>query len=199
MLQSLTADDLRPSLTILEDALERAVARNTLLRLEITIDGEEISDSNRTQPEQLIDDWYFMNTVKGRQTLALIRQGRLNEVLAALPDEARLKVDRPVIFVLYEQNVGILSPMIADQLKDMEKTYPPQWITEAFEIAVSRNARNLKYIQAILKRWEIDGRDTVGRDGQGMTHERHGRPARERRVPAREYDIPDDFKDIVIG
>lgn len=205
LLESLAADDLRPPLTILKDALERAVARNTLLRLEITIDGDETHEAIQQQ-EQLVDDWYFMNTVKGRQTLALIRQGRLNEIVAALPDEARLKVDRSNIFKLYEQNIGMLSPMIADQLGDLEKTYPPDWVVEAFEIAVSRNARNLKYIQAILKRWETDGREdrrgdkgSSGFTTKGRSNGRDGRPAGEKHVPESGYDIPDDFQDIVIG
>ncbi|MEM7132134.1 MAG: DnaD domain protein [Chloroflexota bacterium] len=212
LLSSLSADDLRPPLTILDDALERTVARNTLLRLEITAPGEPdelglgLGNEPKSGEEELLEDWYFMNTVKGRQTLALIRQGQLTELLPVLPEEAKLKVDRPIIFILYEQNVGMLSPMIADQLRDLEKTYPPSWIEEAFEIAVSRNARNLKYILAILKRWETDGRDTAkhksaGTDtlGKSNQYERNGRPAGERRVPESGYDIPDDLKDIIIG
>lgn len=202
LLTSLTADDLRPPLTILEDALERAVARNTLLKLEITLPrppdelGLGLGEDVGTPDEECLEDWYFMNTVRGRQALARIRQGEVSDVLAALPEEARLKVKRPNIFVLYEQNIGMMSPMIADQLRDLEKTYPPSWITEAFEIATSRNARNLKYIHAILKRWETDGRDSAGKVAD---NERHGRSSRERRVPESGYDIPDDFKDIIIG
>lgn len=200
LLNSLAADDLRPPQTILEDALERAVARNTLLRLEITIDVDEESAENK-ESEELIDDWYFMNTVKGRKTLALIRQGRLDEIRAALPDEARLNVKRSNIMVLYEQNINMLSPMIADQLRDIEKTYPPDWIVDAFEIAVSRNARNLKYILAILRRWETDGREDRSHEQntKGRSNGRDGQPAGEKRVPESGYDIPDDLKDIIIG
>lgn len=181
LLRSLTlASGLRTPIQALEDALQRATARNTLLRLEIETTGE----SGRR-----VDDWYFMNTAKGRQTLALVRQGRLGELQAAIPDEARLKVERPNIFVLYEQNVGLMTPIIADQLRDMEKSYPPDWIDEAFTIAVSRNARALRYIQAILKRWETEGKDD-------RTHAESGRdPEAERR---RKY-IPDEYSDVIIG
>ncbi len=65
----------------------------------------------------------------------------------------------PISSVLYEQNIGVLTPLIADQLRDMEKTYAPEWIHDAFEIAVSRNKRHLRYIQNILQRWETEGRD----------------------------------------
>ena len=110
-----------------------------------------------------VEDWYFINTPKGRQTLALVRQGRLGELQAAIPDEARLKVNRPNIFILYEQNIGMMTPLIADQLRDMEKSYPPDWIDEAFDLAVASNKRKLRYIQAILKRWETEGKDERAR------------------------------------
>ncbi len=177
LLESLNLDsDLRTPLAALEDALERAVARNTLLRLEVvTGEGEEA----------LAQDWYFLNTVKGRQAVAAIRQGRLAELQAILPEEARLQVERPNIFKLYEQNIGLMTELIAEQLRDMERTYPPDWIQEAFEIAVSRNKRALRYIQAILKRWETEGKDDKdGRSGQDSAGQR------------KKY-VPDEYSDII--
>lgn len=184
--QSMAGDqELRTPLATLNDALQRAVARNVLLRLEV----ETEPNHGQTDSEPVIDDWYFMNTVKGRQTIALVRQGKLNELQSAIPEEARLRVERPNIFVLYEQNIGLMTPLIADQLRDLEKSYTPEWIEEAFEIAVSRNKRALRYIQAILKRWETEGKqddnyETTGRDSES-----------ERR---RKY-IPDEYADIIIG
>lgn len=172
--------DLRSAQAVLKDALERAVARNTLLRLEIET-GDEKS------PE--LEDWYFLNTVKGRQTIAMIRQGRLDEIRSALPDEARLRVNRPNIFVIYEQNIGALTPLIADQLQDMERSYAPEWVHDAFEIAVSRNKRNLRYIQNILRRWETEGRD-------GDRYESSGRDSESDR---RKTYIPDEYSDIILG
>ena len=52
---------------------------------------------------------------------------------------------------LYEQEIGALTPLIADALADAEKTYPIEWIPEAIKIAVERNARNWKYILMVLK------------------------------------------------
>ena len=180
LLRSLNLDnDLRTPQQALADALERATARGTLLKLEIET-GEV---------EKAIDDWYFINTVKGRQTLALARQGKLEELRSVLPDEARLKVERPNIFTLYEQNIGLLTPLIADQLRDLEKSYPPDWIDEAFTIAVAGNKRALRYIQAILKRWETEGKDE-------RTHEAGGRDSE---ADLRRKYIPDEYSDVIIG
>jgi len=64
------------------------------------------------------------------------------------------------IFVLYEQNIGIITPMIAEELQEAEKLYPPQWIGEAFKEAVTLNKRSWRYIARILERWASEGKDS---------------------------------------
>src|SRR5579863_8012189 len=70
----------------------------------------------------------------------------------------QVEFDRPNIFVLYEQNIGLLTPLIADQLRDAADLYSQEWIEAAFREAVQYNKRNWKYISAILRRWETEGR-----------------------------------------
>jgi DnaD/phage-associated family protein len=64
------------------------------------------------------------------------------------------------IFALYEQNIGIITPMIAEELKEAERLYPSQWIEEAFKEAVTLNKRSWKYIARILERWANEGKDS---------------------------------------
>jgi DNA replication protein len=64
------------------------------------------------------------------------------------------------IFALYEQNIGMITPMIAEELKEAERLYPPQWIEEAFKEAVTLNKRSWKYIARILERWASEGKDS---------------------------------------
>jgi DnaD/phage-associated family protein len=64
---------------------------------------------------------------------------------------------RPNIFQLYESNIGIITPIISEKLKNAEEDFPDDWIEKACEIAVNNNARNWSYIQAILNRWKRDG------------------------------------------
>jgi len=163
--------ELRGPLDVLEDALERSVARNTRLRMEVYTGppGEGKNSGGRDQKRRegaasadghpAVEDWYFLNTAKGRQSVAAIRQGRLAELRGIVPEEARLHVERPNVFVLYEQNFGLMTAMIADQLRDMEKSYPPDWIIEAMEISLLNNKRHLNYIRGILRRWETEGKD----------------------------------------
>jgi DnaD/phage-associated family protein len=121
--------------------------------------------------------------------LALARQGKLEELRRVLPEEARIQVERPNVFTLYEQNIGLLTPLIADQLRDLEKSYPPDWVDEAFLIAVAGNKRSLRYIQAILKRWETEGKHE-------RTHEASGRNSE---ADLRRKYIPDEYSDVILG
>jgi len=131
----------------LSAALARAVERGTLLRIEAST-GET--------PEEL----YFANTPKGRAAVEAIARGEW-------PDELE-SAGRPNVFTLYEQNIGMLTPLIADELREAEQTYPAGWIEEAFREAVSLNKRNWKYIRAILERWRTEGRgdETSRRTGE---------------------------------
>ncbi len=130
----------------LEQALERAVARGTLLH----VTAQQGDERN---------DWYFMNTDVGRRTVDKICHGELKLDAVVTPSEVRLEVERPNIFVLYEQNIGLLTPLIAEELRDAEKTYPADWIEEAFRIAVEHNARRWRYVHSVLERWATEGKD----------------------------------------
>ncbi len=129
---------------ILQDALERAVARGTLLHL--TVHRGETTE-----------EWYMVNSANGREVVERLQAGEL-DVLADAAEDVQLQVERPPIFVLYEQNIGLLTPMIANELRDAEKHFPADWIAEAFREAVTMNKRNWKYVRAILERWRTDGR-----------------------------------------
>ena len=62
------------------------------------------------------------------------------------------------IFKLYENTVGMLTPMMADELRQAEKDYPAEWLPEAFLKAEKANVRKWTYIRAILENWKTDGR-----------------------------------------
>jgi DnaD/phage-associated family protein len=141
----------------LRQALERAVARGTLLHMIALRRG-----SGQAQQRDEQDDWYFMNTDVGRRAVDKIRRGELELDAAVTPNEVRLEVERPNIFVLYEQNIGLLTPLIAEELRDAEKTYPADWIEEAFRIAVEQNARRWRYVRGVLERWAEKGKDSGG-------------------------------------
>jgi DnaD/phage-associated family protein len=63
------------------------------------------------------------------------------------------------IFSIYQNNIGMLTSMMADTLMDAEKTYPKEWIVEAISLSVENNKRSWRYCETILKRWQRDGKD----------------------------------------
>lgn len=129
-------------------ALDRAAARGTLLAV--------------TLPGSREDTLYFMNTEKGRRAIEALTRGDWTPGGDDRP--VSLIADRPTIFALYEQNIGPLTPMIAETLKDAEATYPYDWMAEALRIAIEANKRSWRYVEAILKRWATEGKGHPGED-----------------------------------
>jgi len=101
--------------------------------------------------------YYFINGPQGRAAVDAIHNGRWQDA-GDQRKPIHMRAEQPNIFKLYEENIGAITPMMAEILKDDEAAYPNSWIKEAIEIAVTRNARNWKYVQAILERWQKEGR-----------------------------------------
>ena len=84
--------------------------------------------------------------------------------------------ERPNVYTLYEQNIGLLTPILAERLQDAESRYPMQWIEDAFSEAVTNNKRSWRYIERILERWEAEGKDS-GKDrryaGRGLDPDKY--------------------------
>src|SRR5690349_4916313 len=98
--------------------------------------------------------YFLLNSPRGRATAQAIERGTWEP---ERPGSA-LPLERPNIFRLYEENIGPLTPLIADALKDAEETYSPEWIAETIDLAVRNNKRSWRYCEAILKRWKEEGR-----------------------------------------
>ncbi len=140
---------------ILETSLKAAVGRGTLLCLELAGEGGA-------------EAIYFVNDAPGRQAVAKIESGEL-EISGLEPvHPAATSEAPPDVFTLYEENIGLLTPLVADELKLAEKAYPAAWLRDAIKEAVLHNKRNIKYIVKILENWSAEGRSdgTHQRDSQ---------------------------------
>jgi DNA replication protein len=134
--------------------LDLAVERGSLLRVSAVAEGGQGGV------------WFVLNSAKGRDYLARLRTEQLS-----LPDgspyvEERPVPQRPTIFALYEQNVGPLQPLIAEELREAQEQYPAEWVADAFRIAAENNARNWRYVRAVLERWHRQGRDSDESSGR---------------------------------
>jgi len=107
------------------------------------------------------------------------------ELTAPLPPAAGEAA--PNIFELYEANIGSLTPLIAEDLRDAELRYPEAWIPEAFHEAAELNKRSWRYIETILKRWETEGPsyEKPGRDSEAEWLARRYREGKERAPTSR--------------
>ena len=126
------------------------VARGAALHLMVGKDGST-------------EDIYLLNTEQDREALEKIKSGeiKLTGLDVKAGESGIIAQPRPNIYTLYEENIGLLTPMIAEELKDAEKNYPEQWIDDAIKESVRANKRNWRYIAHLLERWATEGK----RDG----------------------------------
>ena len=117
--------------------LEKAVQRGVLL-----------SAQDRSGP------LYFLNSPRGRAAVSALASGAISRAASAMTTP----LNQPNVFKLYEENIGPLTPLIADALKDAEGEFPEDWLADSIQLAVTNNKRSWAYCQAILKRWKDEGR-----------------------------------------
>ncbi len=97
---------------------------------------------------------YFLNSPRGRAAAEAMAHGAGGKAAGAMTGP----LSRPNVFKLYEENIGPLTPLIADALRDAESEYPQEWVADAIEVAVANNKRSWAYCQAVLRRWKDEGR-----------------------------------------
>jgi DNA replication protein len=165
LVQSLAVKDNEAGKT-LENALDLAVERGTVIRIELE------HNENR-------EELFFLNTENDKKAIEKIIKGEI--IIKGLKPGKRTRSGAeteplPDIFTLYEENIGMLTPLIAEWLKEAENLYPESWIRDAIKEAVGLNKRNWRYIDRILENWSAEGR------GDG-THRRDSKtdPAKYRK------------------
>jgi DnaD/phage-associated family protein len=77
---------------------------------------------------------------------------------STVPNSTVPVVTRTAAFSVYENNIGQITQIIAEKIKDAENVYPEGWVTDAIVESVNHNKKNWAYIEAILKRWKEEGR-----------------------------------------
>jgi len=132
---------------VLSKSLTALVGKGILLTVSVETDGAADSiyvfnnESNRLNVEKILSGELVLPGLKAR------------EAVPAMPEASA------DIFTLYEQNIGMLTPLIADELREASKQYPEGWIRDAIKEAVSLNKHNWRYIARILEHWSTEGRD----------------------------------------
>jgi DNA replication protein len=134
--------------------LDLATGRGTLLRF-VAVRGERR------------DVWYYVNTPVNQALVKAMARGAVAPPRAIWREGQPPAVipERPNVFRLYEQNVGPLTPLIADHLERALETWPEDWIEDAVAEAVAYNRRSWRYIQRILDGWQSEGRQPRERYG----------------------------------
>jgi len=146
LMKSLAEENVRPE-DILKLALQSSVSRGTILRLSTAGDTGEV-------------DVYYLNTDTDIKAMDKYSSG--GEPLPGLgkvvPTLETVTQSIPDIFSLYEENIGLLTQVVVEELREAQKTYPDTWLRDAIKEAANQNKRKWSYISAILEHWAAEGR-----------------------------------------
>lgn len=128
----------RPS-DLLAEGLGLAVQRGTIIHVV------------RPDAHSRAINWYLVHTATN------LAWAQRHEALTE-PEPVGALAPVPAIVAIYEQHIGVVTPMILAELQRAQALYPATWVPDAIREAVLANVRSWRYIAKILARWSKDGR-----------------------------------------
>ena len=128
---------------LLSEGLAAAVRRGTLVHVA------------RPDRDGRMVNWYLANTASN---VAWVAEQTIIE-------PPQVTTSPPTVVALYEQHIGVVTPMILAELQHAAQQYPVEWIQEAMREAVLANVRSWRYVAKILARWARDGRGERASEG----------------------------------
>ncbi len=138
---------------VLAQALERAVARGTVLHVAL---------DSPAGTEHL----YFLNTGEGRRAVDRLRRGELPIGPPPRPAvQTRLVCSRPPLFALYEQHIGLLTRDVAEELAEAEQAYGASAVAAAIAEAAGHDVHHWAYVRRVLENRQRR-RGGVAEDGE---------------------------------
>lgn len=76
--------------------------------------------------------------------------------------------------VAYENNIGMLTPILVQRIEEALRSYPPEWVPLAIERAVAAEKRRWDYIEGILRNWSAEGFNSPGSRSSWRTNRNKG-------------------------
>lgn len=148
-----------------DDGLTMAIERGSLL-------------VGRSVDNGVCNEWLALNDADGRRAL---ESADMPTASAAVYGREPVHSSSPDI---WQRAFGTpMPPILTEALKAAEVRYGADWLRDAFTEAAANNARSWRYVQAILERWETEGRDdgdaTSGTAAGGLESSRYRHLFRE--------------------
>lgn len=145
-------------------------------RLEVVVNKREEMKA-RYARKQGVSDAETMQ--KPSRNSAETPQRKVKESKVNSSTTTTAREDLSKMISIYETNIGMATPLVLESLDEIKTLYPLEWFDAAMKEAVANEARNLKYVKAILARWKAEGFKTsrkrpaaIARGGNGTcTHD----------------------------
>ena len=99
-------------------------------------------------------EWIALNDADGKRAMA-----SASMLLAARGVYGREAVHSSAPEIWQSAFGTAMPPILSEQVKAAESRYGSDWMRDAFAESAANGVRSWRYVQAILERWETEGRD----------------------------------------
>lgn len=110
-------------------------------------------------------------SAKGETVSPRVILNQINQNIKQQPEEPSPEKNA---FSVYEQEIGVLTPMIADDIEAWARDASEGWVIDAIREAAANNKRNWRYCVAILKRWQAQKSQEPMKQGRKANAQSNG-------------------------
>lgn len=121
-----------------------------------------IRQSSGTLPPEVKEKLKENKTTTARETIRTESESSGGGGFSETPQVLNRQTDpeyAQVCRAIEDNGFGFMTPMLAEEVGELLKEYPLQWILDAMRIAVDANKRTMRYAAGVLRKWRADGRD----------------------------------------
>ncbi len=121
--------------------------------------------------EETRERWVLVNTHRNRRWLRKVLRGEIPFPWGSPgPGPSVIVQRRDSVFDVYEKNIGMLTPLVAEELEQAVEEYSEEWVCQAIGEAAGYHRRNWRFVKQLLERWKEQGRPG-GQDRQAVVRD----------------------------
>jgi len=114
------------------------------------------AERKRQQREREQRSQYYSNEDVTNQSRNVTQINRLTETETETDTDTK---EAAAVYKTYSDNIGLLTGAIAEHIDADIKEYTAQLVIDAIKEATRQEKRNLAYVEGILKRWKLEGKN----------------------------------------
>jgi DnaD/phage-associated family protein len=154
-------EDLRKT-EVPKEKLTEKVSENLRKREESTYGKGKFSTSELALPKESIKE-----SINNNNNNYIDNN---NKNITTITDPEKPEITPDDICSLYENEIGLLTPLMRKNIEESLNTFPADWIADAIKTASESNVKKWSYIAKVLDNWARDGKPDAITTGEASKY-----------------------------